>query len=232
MTVLRKAASLDVSGLGCIRGGRVLFRDLSFAVAAGQALVVTGRNGTGKSTLLRSLAGMQPWRAGQMSWCGRQISPQHADYQQQLAYLGHQTGMSDVLSGLENLRFALTTMNMPWEESRVQAVLRSLALHEVAPRLFGRLSQGQRRRFGLARVLLSQRLLWLLDEPGTALDDQGGQWLTQALTAHLAEGGMAVVASHQPLALPATSLRSLVLSSNGDGQAAMCASITEQVTAC
>lgn len=205
--------SLAVSGWGCIRNGRVLFRDLSFELGAGQLLVLKGRNGAGKSTLLRSLAGLMPWRAGALSWAGQAVQPGDVRYQQQLAYLSHQSGMNDTLTGLENLHFALALQGLRWDPERVAQILRTLALQDIASRPFGRLSQGQRRRLGLARVALGDRPLWLLDEPDNALDDEGCLCLAGLLAAHLAAGGLAVVATHRGLALPASQTRTLDLSS-------------------
>lgn len=120
--------------------------------------------------------------------------------------------MSDDLTGLENLRFSLKLMAVHWDDTTVNAVLQALALNDAAKRPFGRLSQGQRRRLSLARVLLCQRPLWLLDEPDNCLDTQGEQYLVQALEQHLAGGGMAVVASHRSLVLPASAVSVLDLS--------------------
>lgn len=214
MKGLDTAASgrLTVSGLGCVRGGRVLLRDLGLDLGAGQLLMLRGHNGAGKSSLLRCLAGLLPWRAGRLQWCGKALVPRNADYQRQLAYMGHQAGMSDALTGLENLRFSLDLLAVNWDEARVQAALQALSLAEAAARPFGRLSQGQRRRLGLARVLLCGRLLWLLDEPDNCLDAQGEQYLGQALEQHLAAGGMAVVASHRNLVLPTSRVSVLDLS--------------------
>ncbi|MDR0217105.1 MAG: cytochrome c biogenesis heme-transporting ATPase CcmA [Comamonas sp.] len=204
--------SISVSGLGCVRGGRVLLRDLGLELAAGQLLMLRGHNGAGKSSLLRCLAGLLPWRAGCLQWCGKKLFPRDAGYQRQLAYMGHQAGMSDALTGLENLRFSLDLMAVGWNDARVQAALHALSLAEVAARPFGRLSQGQRRRLSLARVLLCERPLWLLDEPDNCLDAQGEQYLGEALEQHLAAGGMAVVASHRNLALPTSRVSVLDLS--------------------
>lgn len=206
------APSLAVTGWGCIRNGRVLLRELSFALHPGQLLVLKGRNGAGKSTLLRSLAGLLPWRAGTLAWGGQTLQPSDAQYQQQLAYLGHQPGMSDALTGLENLEFALALQGLRWDAAQAAATLRTLGLQEVVSRPFARLSQGQRRRLALARVLLSQRPLWLLDEPDNALDAEGSELLGRVLAAHLAAGGLAVVATHRGLALPEGLARTLELS--------------------
>lgn len=215
-------SGLSVSGLGCMRGGRMLLRDLSLELDAGQLLMLRGPNGAGKSSLLRCLAGLLPWRAGRLHWRGQELAPRDVAYQRQLAYMGHQAGMSDALTGLENLRFALDLMAAPWDEVRVQVVLQALSLEALAARPFGRLSQGQRRRLGLARVLLCQRALWLLDEPDNCLDVQGETYLGQALAQHLAAGGQAVVASHRSLALSAACMSVLDLSARGKGQVAVC----------
>lgn len=206
------APTLAVTGWGCIRHGRVLLRDVSFALQPGQLLVLKGRNGAGKSTLLRSLAGLLPWRAGTLAWAGQTVQAADAQYQQQLAYLGHQPGMSDALTGLENLEFALALQGQRWDAVQAAATLRRLDLQEVAARPFARLSQGQRRRLALARVLLSRRPLWLLDEPDNALDAEGSELLGSILETHLAAGGLAVVATHRGLALPAGRARTLELS--------------------
>ena len=214
MNDLGMAASrlLSISGLGCARGGRVVLRDLGLELGAGQLLMLRGHNGAGKSSLLRCLAGLLPWRAGSLQWCGNTLSPRDTAYQRQLAYMGHQAGMSDALTGMENLRFALDLMAVHWNEARVQAALQALSLTGGVARPFGRLSQGQRRRLGLARVLLGERPLWLLDEPDNCLDVQGEQYLGNALEQHLASGGMAVVASHRNLVLPASWVTVLDLS--------------------
>lgn len=194
-----------------MRGGKVLFRGLGFQLGHGQALIVKGANGAGKSSLLRSLAGLLPWRAGQLQWCGQVLKATDVSYAQSVAYLGHHSGMSDTLTGLENLRFALTLADVHWDAERVQHVLHQLALPGVVSQPFGRLSQGQRRRLGLARVWLSQRPLWLLDEPDNSLDDDGSLRLAQMLEQHLDAGGLAVVVTHRGLALPPKRMQTLTL---------------------
>ena len=204
-----------------------MLRDQGLELGGGQLLMLRGHNGAGKSSLLRCLAGLLPWRTGNLQWCGGTLSPQDPAYQRQLAYMGHQAGMSDALTGMENLRFALDLMAVSWNEARVQAVLQALSLTEVVARSFGRLSQGQRRRLGLARVLLCERPLWLLDEPDNCLDVQGEQYLGEALEQHLASGGMAVVASHRNLVLPTPRVSVLDLS-----RSVIRTAMNEQVAAC
>lgn len=208
---------LQVSNLGCLRGGRVLFRNRHIDLHGGTVLTLRGSNGSGKSTLLRTLAGLLPMRAGELRWCGRTLLPTAAPYQSQLAYLSHHPAMNDALTGIENLHYLLTLAGMPWQVERVREVLGALGVLQAAGLAFGKCSQGQRRRLGLARVLLSDRQLWLLDEPDSALDDQGLQWLAGALTAHAARAGMAIVATHRDI--PSLSGPVLDLSATADAVA-------------
>ena len=212
------ATHLQVSELGCMRGGRVLFRKLSFEMHSGTVLALRGSNGSGKSTLLRTLAGLLPMRAGELHWIGKSVSPSSPTFQRQLAYLSHHAAMNDAMTGVENLQYLLTLAGIPWQPHQVHAVLDELDLMRAARLAFGKCSQGQRRRFGLARVQLSQKVLWLLDEPDNALDEQGLRWLSSALTRHAAAGGMAIVASHRGLNLadhPTLNMPSICLSSSG-----------------
>ena len=123
--------SLHVAGFGCVRNGRVLLRHINFELASGQLLLLQGGNGTGKSTLLRSMAGLMHWRAGTLRWCGQVMSARNPLFQQQLAYLGHQCAMHDALSGAENLRYALQLQGISWQAERAHQVLQQLqVLHE------------------------------------------------------------------------------------------------------
>jgi len=194
--------SLQVAGFGCIRNGRVLLRQIHLDLCSGQVLLLKGGNGTGKSTLLRSLAGLMTWRAGTLTWCGQTMPARSAAFQQQVAYLGHHNAMNDALSGIENLRFALELQGTPWSAPDVQRVLVQLHVAEIAQRPMGRLSQGQRRRMALARVMLSHRPLWLLDEPDNALDVDGSSLLAEILAEHAQAGGMGIVVSHRGLDVP------------------------------
>lgn len=121
--------------------------------------------------------------------------------------------MTDALTGIENLRFALKLLGVAWNTERVATVLNDLDMAEVAQRPVGRLSQGQRRRLAIARVMLSDRPLWLLDEPDNALDTHGSAFLEKALAAHAQAGGLAVVASHRGLVVPHMPIQILDLSS-------------------
>ncbi len=186
-------AALRVERLGCARGGRWLFRDLSFELRAGQALALRGPNGSGKSSLLRQLAGLLPVERGVIDGVDRPA---------QVAYLAHQNGLSLDLTARENLTLSIRLAGVRPSRDRIDAAIGDAGLRRVAEAPVRRLSQGQRRRLALARVRLSDRPLWLLDEPVAALDADGERAFTALLSRHLEAGGLAVVATHHALDLP------------------------------
>ncbi|HUA76861.1 MAG TPA: heme ABC exporter ATP-binding protein CcmA [Acetobacteraceae bacterium] len=190
---------LQADQLAAIRAERLIFRDLSFTLGAGEALIVRGPNGAGKSTLLRVLAGLLPPAAGRLTWQGEDAlldPPLHA---RRIAYLGHQDAIKPALTAAENLRFAASLSG-----GDIAAALAALALAPLADlpaRLF---SAGQKRRLALARIALSNAPLWLLDEPTNALDDAAVTLLATLIATHLSQGGLLIAASHTPLPLPRT----------------------------
>lgn len=187
---------LTVSELACSRGPRTLFHDVSFTVAPGQWLHVQGDNGVGKTTLLRAVCGLGTRDQGQVQW--KHDQPQAAN----LTYLGHQLGLKDDLSPLENLRFD-GALHARSGEAQGKAALRRLGLGAHLNTPVKRLSQGQKRRCALARLLTSAAPLWVLDEPFVALDDAATETLTQVLNEHLAQQGAILLSSHQAVHLNA-----------------------------
>jgi len=185
---------LTVSALTCARGPRVLFRELSFGAAAGDIVEVTGPNGSGKTTLLRTLAGLSRAEAGTVAWAGT------ADLAQSRAYVGHAAAWKDALSAADNLALAWRLEGITVDGGALNAALERVGLARQRNLAMARLSQGQRKRLHLARLWRSSRRLWLLDEPSAALDDAGQRLLEALLEAHLDGGGIAVVATHQPIA--------------------------------
>ena len=179
---------LSVSSLTVSRAGRPVLSDLSFDLMAGQALRLQGRNGIGKTTLLRCLAGLQPPLAGRIVMA--------AD---SLAYAGHADGVKLQLTVLENLRFWADIFGC-WD---IERALQAFELGSLSDRLAGTLSAGQRRRLGLARLLLTNRPLWLLDEPTVSLDDASVTLFAAAVYDHLQAEGAVLIASHIDLGLPA-----------------------------
>jgi len=193
---------LTVTDLCCSRGGRLVLDGLSFALAPGETLVLRGPNGAGKSTLLRALAGLLP-ASGRMEIDGRTLG--HETRADAVAYAGHLDAVKPQLTVAENLRFWARLFG----DGDPAPALAAFDLGTLADRPAHLCSAGQKRRLGLARLLLAPRRLWLLDEPTVALDADATQRLLAALRAHAAAGGLAVVATHG--ALPVTPARELRL---------------------
>ena len=185
------------------RGGRRLFADLSFEVAAGEAVIVTGPNGAGKSSLLRGLAGFLPFAQGAARLEG---GAAEATSEEQLHYLGHADSLKAALTAAENLTFWAELLgggSVP-----VAAALARFGLPHVADFPVRALSAGQKRRVALARLLVAPRPLWLLDEPTTALDAASQAAFADVMREHLSGGGIVIAATHAPLGLEgARSLR-------------------------
>jgi heme exporter protein A len=187
---------LVASDLACVRGGRHVFRNLSFTLGAGVALMVTGPNGAGKSSLLRLVAGLVHPAAGRLVLEG---SDGELTIGEQAHYLGHQDALKTALSVQENLAFWVGFLAAA--DAKVDAALVAVGLDALAdlPALY--LSAGQRRRLSLARLVAVQRPIWLLDEPTSALDVAAQGMLADLMRAHLAGGGLILAATHGPLGL-------------------------------
>lgn len=203
-----------------------MFDELSVEVGAGEALWVKGRNGAGKTSLLRQLCGLTRPSAGAVLWRGHDIHRKYqasADFHRALLYLGHANSLKDELTGVENLvlgeRLAGRTLD---SRGAVEALAR-VGLSRAAWRPAGRLSQGQRRRVGLARLHVTQvPPLWILDEPFTALDDVAADALHATLEQHLTRGGIVVYTTHQPRSLTAVRSHVLDLSARSAAQPQPC----------
>ncbi|RUX03395.1 MAG: heme ABC exporter ATP-binding protein CcmA [Mesorhizobium sp.] len=188
---------LIAENLGGERGGEAVFSCIGFALEAGQALVVTGPNGSGKSTLLRVIAGLLPKAEGRLLLEGG--GDEFPSIASACHYLGHQNAMKTALSVAENLRFWLEFQG----EGRlgVEEALETVGLGGIGHLPFGYLSTGQRRRAAIAKLLVSHRPLWLLDEPTAGLDKASEGRFARLMSGHCAEGGMIVAATHLPLGL-------------------------------
>ena len=193
---------LTADNLTCLRGGRTVFAGLSFAVGGGEALLVTGRNGAGKSSLLRMIAGLVHVAAGQLALDGGEAE---ASIAEQAHYLGHQDALKASLSVGENLTFWIEYLG--GSRTAVPAALEAVGLAPLAGLPAAYLSAGQRRRLSIARLAAVERPLWLLDEPTSALDAPSQERLAGLMRAHLGTGGMIVAATHGPIGLDARELR-------------------------
>lgn len=184
--------------IACIRGERQVFDGLTFRLTSGEALVLVGRNGAGKSSLLRILAGLLPPAAGRLCWNGKDIRPDLDSHRARVRFVGHADAVKPALSALENLHtWAVLWGGRHGAEARAREALSRFAIDRLAE-LPGRwLSAGQRRRLALARLLLAPAPLWLLDEPRTALDVDAAALLDAAVERHRTEGGMVVMALHE-----------------------------------
>ncbi len=199
-------AALGVRGLALSRGGREVCTRLTFTVAAGERLEITGANGVGKTSLLRVLAGISAADAGEVLWRGRIRDDSDARYLSELTYIAHRTGFKPELSARENLCFYAALKSAAGDarangnDDAVAAALARFGLADFADAPCAALSEGQRRRAALARLAVERTAVWLLDEPAAALDREGMATLGALLAEHAARGGVAVVATHQPLA--------------------------------
>ena len=193
---------LEVSKLGCVRGDRRLFSGLDLSLSPGTFLQVTGPNGSGKTSLLRILCGLLSPAEGDIKWQGENINSLGEDYFTAVSYMGHRHGVKDELSAIENLRISNALNGIVVTDDRAQTVLERMGLSGGRELLPARLlSEGQRRRVALARLLTCNTKLWLLDEVLTSLDKGAVALIRSLIEEHLAGGGIAIVATHQDLAL-------------------------------
>ena len=191
---------LNVAGLACSRGERRLFSDIHFSLAAGEWLHVKGENGAGKTSLMRLLVGLAPSDGGEITWRG--ATAPSSDFRRDMIYLGHHAAVKEDLTPLENLRLAAALDGAALDETAALKALIRLGLRgreELPVRV---LSAGQKRRVLLARLLTRPAVLWVLDEAFNALDVAAVKLLGELIAEHLANGGMAVLTSHQPLPVP------------------------------
>jgi heme exporter protein A len=191
-------AELVAEKLACRRGERLVFADLDCRLEAGGALILTGANGSGKSSLLRLLAGLLTPAAGRLLWGGAMISDDPAAWRTKLHYVGHLDATKPALTPREMLGFWAALRN-PGAPPATEAALAAFGLAAVADWPCRWLSAGQRRRLALARLFAAPAPIWLLDEPTAALDHDGEARLIAAIAEHRDAGGRIAVATHQPL---------------------------------
>jgi heme exporter protein A len=202
---------LEVLDLSCRRGDRLLFSGLGFELPAHTLLHVRGRNGSGKTTLLRALCGLLQPDAGVIRWRGEPVTELGDDFNRELLYFGHLNGIKADLTGLENLRVAATLDQDPVTDAVIIAALAQIGLAGFEDLPTRMLSQGQKKRVALARLILSKAPLWILDEPFTALDTDAVALLEALIAGQVARGGAVVLTTHQEVALTQGEIRRLDL---------------------
>lgn len=199
---------LAASALYCERDDRVLFEDLNFEILEGQVLQVKGNNGTGKTTLLRMLCGINDSYEGSINWYGKPIRKQRDEFCASLLYIGHRVGVNKVLTPLENLRWSCR-MQQDVSEETILSALQAVGLRGFEESQCFTLSAGQQQRVSLARLLICQTKLWVLDESFTTLDVEGVALLEKLIAQQAAQGGSVLVTTHHPLTVEG--LQTLVL---------------------
>ena len=196
------SARLQADDLACRRGHRTLFEGLRLDLAEGEWVHVRGDNGAGKTSLLRLLAGLARPAAGRVLWDGTDIVRDGADYRAALLYVGHLPGTKDELTALENVRLAAALDGHAVSEALALDALGRLGLRGREDLPLRDLSQGQRRRVALSRLIWRKARLWILDEPLTALDTAAVALVSGLVQAHVDAGGLAVLTSHQNIPMP------------------------------
>ncbi len=195
------SALFELRNFACERDERLLFAGLNAAFAAGQVVQVLGPNGSGKTSLLRILAGISADYQGEIRWRGQPLAKVAWEFASDLLYLGHLPGIKKSLTPLENLRWYAAIQGSVADDSLLQA-LAEVNLAGYEDTLCYQLSAGQLRRVALARLAFSRATLWILDEPFTALDKKGVAQLEARLASHAAAGGLVLVTSHQDIHVP------------------------------
>jgi heme exporter protein A len=206
---------LCIDGLCSVRGDRELYQGLNLRVGAGKILLVEGRNGSGKTTLLRMFCGLIEPTEGHILWRGVPIRELAEEYTRELLYIGHRPGIKEDLTPVENLQIATTLDGVDITEEAAWNALGRMGLQGFEDLPTRYLSQGQKRRVALARLLVNTAMIWILDEPFVALDAAAVEELQEVIRAHAASGGIVILTTHQSVGLMSESLQRLQLGKRG-----------------
>lgn len=203
-----RTRSLKVTNLSCIRDDRILFEGLNFNLKNSQVLLLEGRNGSGKTSLLRIICGFREQDEGELRWCNTALKD--SDYYAQIAYVGHLDGVKKELTVIENLRMSLALTQLG--RYSIAQALKKVKLSGYDNALLQSLSAGQKRRLSLARLLTTKKSLWVLDEPFTSIDKEGIKLVELLMYEHIANSGMIILTSHHDLDLAEADVQRINLS--------------------
>jgi heme exporter protein A len=201
---------LETRELCCVRDDRVLFEGLNLALGAGQILLVEGKNGSGKTSLLRILTGLALPESGEVLWQGKPIGEVGPEYYEQVNYVGHHDGIKRDLTCLENLRL-VQAMGKPVDIDLDEA-LEKVNLFRFGDNFVATLSAGQKRRLAMARMVVTEAQVWIMDEPFTSLDKASMAMFQTMFEEHLDKGGVIVMTSHHDIEMPDSDVVRLNLS--------------------
>ncbi|MEM7304552.1 MAG: cytochrome c biogenesis heme-transporting ATPase CcmA [Pseudomonadota bacterium] len=204
-----QTSQLTVNQLSCERGSRRLFENLNFSISSGQAMIIQGSNGVGKTSLLRIITGLSQGLEGEICWNGEDINTINDEYHRDLLYIGHQSAVKAELTVRENLQLLLRFW--PNEKFSIAELAETIGLRKRLSVVCSRLSAGQQRRVSLARLFISRQPLWVLDEPLTALDVAFIELIEERLQSHLQMGGIAVLTTHRGIDLGSQQVISLAM---------------------
>ncbi len=205
-----QSQDLSVNQLSCERGYRELFTDLNFSLSPGEILHIKGENGTGKTSLLRIIAGLALPVIGELRFNGYSCRKYRSEYNEQLAFMGHKLGIKLELTPVENIR-SHCDLGKSCTRQQIMDTLEKVGLYGFEEMYCNQLSAGQKRRVALAQILLSQTQLWILDEPFTSLDVIGVELFLKIIREHVCQGGMVLLTTHQEVTLKDCTLKYLQL---------------------
>jgi heme exporter protein A len=187
---------LEARGLECIRNDAVLFSDLDFVLGSGEILQIDGANGSGKTSLIRILCGLAQAEQGEVRWCGQDIQGFRSEFLQDLVYVAHTNGIKIDLTPLENLR-VVQALSTKANGRVLEEALAKVGLLDYADLPAANMSSGQRRRLALARLLVTDTRLWVLDEPFTSLDEASKQLVINMIIGHVDSGRSVILTTHE-----------------------------------